>query len=94
MELEMFKLTQKIFGRPWGIESDDFLYGEERARYYELVNATRAAEGLEPLVNDEAGKPEFTVDRARRVEAAVAAHEEHIRTETARMHSSPGSSLG
>lgn len=94
MELELFKLTQKIYGRPWGIEGDDFLYGEERARYYELVNATRAAEGLEPVVNDEAGNPELTVDRMRRVEAAASAHEEHIRTETARMNSASGSSLG
>lgn len=90
-EVELFKLTQKIYGRPWGFDGDDFLYGAERARYFELVNEKRAAKGLDPLLNDEDGEPALTRERMTRVEAAVTAHEEHIRAETARMSSSsPG----
>ncbi|MBI4896805.1 MAG: hypothetical protein HY827_00360 [Actinobacteria bacterium] len=77
-EFELFHLKQQMMGRPHGIDSDEALWGENRTRYYELVNAKWAKSGFPLLVNDEEGNPELTQARRQRLAEAELAHNKLI----------------
>lgn len=63
---------------PDGSDPLDAVWGVQRARYFELINAKRVAEGHPPLVNDEESDPAIAVSRREQYIEAELRHCEAI----------------
>lgn len=63
---------------PNGADPLDAVWGKQRARYFELTNATRVAEGLPPLANDEDFDPALALARREQYIEAELRHCEEI----------------